>query len=101
MFKLPRVVEITDDNMNWLSKHHADVTLTEAAHKLNVCVDTLKRILVREGLRDFEGAKYVVARKVTVAMWNRACMDCGCTKTRPKNWYYCKKCRADRGYEDE
>ena len=49
-----------------------------------MCVDTLKRILVREGLRDFEGAKYVVARKVTVAMWERPCMDCKSTELRPK-----------------
>ena len=73
---MPRVVEITDDNMTWLTEHHAQVTLTEAARRLDVCVDTLKRILVREGLRDFEGAKYVVARKVTLAMWERPCMDC-------------------------
>lgn len=98
---MPRVVEITDDNMTWLTEHHAQVTLTEAARRLDVCVDTLKRILVREGLRDFEGAKYVVARKVTVAMWERPCMDCKSTELRPKNWYYCKKCRSDRGYEDE
>jgi hypothetical protein len=87
--------------MTWLTEHHAQVTLTEAARRLDVCVDTLKRILVREGLRDFEGAKYVVARKVTVAMWERPCMDCKSTELRPKNWYYCKKCRSDRGYEDE
>ena len=98
---MPRVVEITDDNMTWRTEHHAQVTLTEAARRLDVCVDTLKRILVREGLRDFEGAKYVVARKVTVAMWERPCMDCKSTELRPKNWYYCKKCRSDRGYEDE
>lgn len=98
---MPKVVQISDDNMHWLSQHHANVTLTEAARKLSVCVDTLKRILVREGLRDFEGAKYVVARKETVNMWTRPCMDCGSTELRPKNWYYCRKCRADRGYEDD
>jgi len=28
-------------------------------------------------------------------------MDCKSTELSPKNWYYCKKCRADRCYEDE
>lgn len=98
---MPKVVTVTDDNMNWLREHHDTVTLTEAAERIGVCVDTLKRILVREGLRDFEGAKYVVARKETVTTWERPCMDCGCTQPRPKNWYYCKKCRASRGYDDE
>ena len=98
---MPKVVDVSDDNMKWLRENHDTVTLTEAAVRIGVCVDTLKRILVREGLREFEGAKYVVARKETVAMWSRPCMDCGCTEERPKNWYYCKKCRSSRGYEDE
>ena len=94
---MPKVVNVTDDNMKWLREHHDNVTLTEAADRIGVCVDTLKRILVREGLRDFEGAKYVVARKETVATWERPCMDCGCTEQRPKNWYYCKSAEHREG----
>jgi hypothetical protein len=98
---LPKVVEVTDDNMSWLRENHESVTLTEAADRIGVCVDTLKRILVREGLREFEGAKYVVARKEMVHTWTRPCMECGSTEERPKNFYYCRPCRAKRGYEDE
>ena len=39
---MPKVVTVTDDNMNWLREHHDTVTLTEAAERIGVCVDTLK-----------------------------------------------------------
>lgn len=98
---MPKVVDVSDDNMEWLRQNHDNVTLTEAADRLEICVDTLKRILVREGLREFEGAKYVVARKDTITTWERPCMECGDTEPRPKNWYFCKSCRSSRGYDDE
>ena len=60
---MPKVVTVTDDNMNWLREHHDTVTLTEAAERIGVCVDTLKRILVREGLRDFEGLNMLSPEK--------------------------------------
>jgi IS30 family transposase len=67
---------------------------TEMARHLNICVDTVKRILQREGLAEFEGAKYVVALSNTknTKYWNRPCMKCKTTKTRPKWQYFCDKC---------
>lgn len=97
---MAKPVKVSEKQINWLKKNHESMSLNDVASQLGVCVDTLKRILVREGIRDFEGAKYVVARKEVVNMWDRACMDCGTKEQRPKNWYYCKACRAARGFDD-
>ena len=98
---MPKVVNVSDTQMDWLRENHDSMSLNDVATRIGVCVDTLKRILVREGIREFEGAKYVVARKESVSMWDRPCMECGKRESRPKNWYYCKDCRACRGYEDD
>lgn len=68
---------------------------TEMARRLGVCVDTVKRILQREGLKDFDGAKYVVAlsSENNVVMWRRPCMKCKDDKPRPKWQYICNKCK--------
>lgn len=65
----------------------------DVAKLFDCCVDTAKRILMREGLRYFEGAKYVIAREQTsFQIWTRPCMVCGCTKSRPKWQYRCDSC---------
>jgi hypothetical protein len=75
------------------------------ADHLNVCVDTLKRILVREGIADFSAAKYVIANSeiTKTETWHRPCMNCGSTRPRPK-WQYtcnaCKKNRDDGGFNE-
>ena len=97
---MPKVVNVTDDQIDWLRKNHDAMSLNDVATRIGVCVDTLKRILVREGIREFEGAKYVVARKESVAMWERPCMVV-LKNAVLKNWYYCKRCRASRGYDDD
>ena len=99
---MPKVVNVTDDQIDWLRKNHDAMSLNDVATRIGVCVDTLKRILVREGIREFEGAKYVVARKERV--W-----PCGSGRVWSvvlknavlKSWYYCKRCRASRGYDDD
>ena len=50
--------ELTKRQRKWLHKRHGDLDLTVIAQKLGCCVDTLKRILMREGLQYFAGAKY-------------------------------------------
>jgi len=72
-----------------------DRPYTEMSRHLGVCVDTVKRILQREGLKDFDGAKYVVARTSDnyINMWTRSCMKCGDDKPRPKWQYICNKCK--------
>jgi len=97
---LPTKVRIGETDLLWLYKNHDKKTYSEQADRLGCCVDTLKRILVREGLQEFDGAKYQVRRDFKEQMWSRPCMDCGDNAERPKNHYFCKACRKTRGYED-
>lgn len=57
------------------------------ASYMHCCVDTLKRILQRNALMEFDGAKYALA--IPVKMWRKPCIRCGDTTPRPKNKYYC------------
>ena len=59
---MPRVVPVSDEDKTWLRKNHKDYTYSDMAQRIGCCVDTLKRILVREGLQEFDGAKYQVRR---------------------------------------
>lgn len=81
---------------------NGDSYISMSVH-MSVCVDTLKRILQREGLAEFEGAKYVVAlsRVNRPDMWNRPCMKCKDDAPRPKWQYFCDKCRPDPDGADE
>jgi hypothetical protein len=71
----------------------------EMAGHIGVCVDTVKRMLSRHGIEDFDGAKYAFPPETK--MWNRPCMGCGTTVTRPKNLYYCDKCRPTSQLGDQ
>jgi|AACY02.1.fsa_nt_gi IS30 family transposase len=75
---------------------------TSMATSLGVCVDTLKRILQREGLAEFEGAKYAVSmtRSNKKNVWVRPCMKCKDDRPRPKWQYFCDKCRATLDDDD-
>ena len=97
---MPRRVNVDEENLSWLKANHSRLSHKELASKFNCCVDTIKRILVRHNLQDFDGAKYQVKRTYEEKTWQRPCMDCGDTKKRPKNWYYCIECRGKRGYEE-
>lgn len=98
---MPKRVIISKDNYHWLHAHHARTSYADMARKLKVNIDTLKRILVREGLREFDGAKYAVARETFVELWKRPCMRCKSREQRPKNMYFCKKCRVTLGFEGD
>lgn len=71
-------------------------TYKEMASYMDVCTDTLKRILVREGLAEFDGAKYAISptHKSQVETWTRPCMKCKTEEPRPKWQYICDKCKA-------
>ncbi len=89
-------VEVTKDVLDYLTKAvETKKPYTEMAQHLGFCVDTVKRILHREGLVEFEGAKYVIAlsSEKHTKTWNRPCMRCKCTKPRPKWQYFCNKCK--------
>ena len=59
------------------------------------CTDTLKRILVREDMADFEGAKYALSpsHRTQTKMWKRPCIRCKSEVERPKWQYICDKCK--------
>jgi len=78
----------TPEQMAWLrAAITRNASFREMASHMKVCVDTVKRILHRNRLMDFDGAKYALA--IPTKTWNRPCLRCGCKKTRPKNQYYC------------
>lgn len=85
---------LTDDERQWLAEHVAD-PLAEQARHLGVCTDTVKRLHVQHGLRQYPGAKFQKRKRAT---WERPCINCGCTKRRPRNHYLCKTCRKEAGY---
>ena len=81
--------ELSDDEKEWLRAHVADPLPEQASH-LGVCTDTVKRLHVALGLRQYPGAKFQPRKP---AYWKRPCMRCGTTKRRPRNHYFCAKCR--------
>lgn len=80
------------EQVQWLIENHKTSTLVECSKHLGFCPDTLRRVLVREGVASYPGAKYTVSRKRLARHWNRPCMRCKCTKTRERNQYLCVKC---------
>lgn len=90
---MPRKIAITPEKRAYLHRHHERMEPQDVARLFDCCVDTAKRILMREGLKYFDGAKYVVAREKTAYQtWQRPCMICGCTKLRPRWQYRCEPC---------
>lgn len=76
------------------------------AEYVGVCTDTLKRMLVREGLAEFDGAKYAIspAARGEAPTWERPCMRCKDASPRPKWQYICSKCKdnvGDTGVPDD
>lgn len=97
---MPRKVVVTEAHKKWLRQNHLSKSYPDMASHVGCCVDTLKRILVREGLQDFEGAKYQVRRTFRVERWTRPCITCGKPEERPKGWYMCRRCRLSAGYDE-
>ena len=87
---------ITEEDRQALSDMLDDgYTYKEMASYMEVCTDTLKRILVREGLAEFDGAKYAVSptHKSQVATWARNCLKCRTKYTMPKWQQICDSCK--------
>lgn len=81
-----------------------DYSYRAMSKAFGVCTDTLKRMLVREGLAEFDGAKYAVSPKPDWEMWERPCMRCKDDKPRPKWQYICDRCKRNTnstGVSDE
>lgn len=102
---------ISDDQINWLRQHHPLVSLPRRdpsrmsykmlADHVGVCVDTVKRILVLHNIANFESEKYAISRTQETPTWRRPCMQCGCTKPRPRNKYICQPCKIRMDWIDE
>ena len=86
-------VRVTDARRDWLKANYGERTLSSMAREMGCCVDTLKRILVREQIAEFDGAKFALRRGASVKTWRRPCMRCKCTKPRDKNHYLCDRCK--------
>lgn len=98
---MPRPVVIPAGKMAWLYKNHKRKSYAEQARYLKINVDTLKRILVRERLQEFEGAKYQLPRDHDLKTWERPCLICDDRTPRPKWHFYCTQCRKNLGYEED
>ena len=59
-------------------------------HGVTLCEDSIRRRATALGLIEPVGGKYVP--RVIVKMWNRPCMFCKDTTSRPKNQYICNPC---------
>lgn len=87
-----RKLSLSQEDINWLTDNHQTFSLRSLASKYDCCVDTIKRILMRYDLQYFEGAKYQF--KIQEKTWSRACISCGCKKSRPKFQYKCGRCTS-------
>ena len=74
---------------NWASQ----MPLKQMASEVGCCVETLKRILNREGIAIFPAAKYQTSKRQRQQVWERACLSCGSKKPRPRWQYICNKCK--------
>jgi hypothetical protein len=81
------------DLMRWMLDN--SYTYRAMAKRFDICTDTLKRILMREGIAEFEGAKYVVAPAALEQTWTRPCIKCRAKAARPKWQYICDTCKSD------
>ena len=98
---MTRKKEPTEAQLEWLEQAvERGVTFKVMAAEIEVCVDTLKRILHRHGIMEFDGAQYQI--RPDYIMWERPCMGCGDKTPRPKNLFFCHGCRpSDGGVPDE
>ena len=95
-------IKLSVEQVEYLKQNHLKTSYADMSRKLGVCADTLKRMLVRLELQEFNGAKYHHRQKPKT--WKRPCMKCKCTKPRPINQYICTSCTTGEDinfFEDE
>jgi len=81
------------DLLEYMLDH--DYTYRAMARRFDCCSDTIKRILIREGLAEFNGAKYAItANQSEIDNWERPCLKCKSTNPRPRWQYVCNKCKS-------
>jgi len=91
----------TQVDLNWLEATYKSnsMTLRAMATEAGCCVDTLKRILNREGIAIYSAAKYQTSSRKNAGTWQRPCMKCGSSKSRPKWQYICTPCKETQADE--
>ncbi len=86
-------IEPSESELAWLEDAVAEgLPYSKMAAHMGCCTDTLKRILHREGIVEFEGAKYQSRTLDKPVMWDRPCMRCKDETPRPKWQYFCARC---------
>lgn len=86
--------QLSAEQIEWLHQNHKTMKLTQCSRHLGFNADTLRRQLVRDGLRTYDGAKYAIGRRTSRKTWRRPCMACGDTTPRERNLYLCEPCRS-------
>lgn len=97
---MPTPIKLSEDQLDWIADNHGLLAYAEMARTVGVCVDTLKRIMVREGIAGFEGAKFTPPPPAP-EMWDRPCIRCKTKERRPKGFYLCSPCRRASGYTED
>jgi len=91
------------DLLEWML--HNDYSYRAMARRFDVSSDTLKRILIREELAEFDGAKYAIVSQETENqdLWERPCLKCKSDAPRPRWQYVCNRCKPveNSGLPDE
>lgn len=83
--------QLSDDERAYLENAlQGRVSFEDMAEHIGVHVDTLKRLLMRNGLARFNAAKY--ARTDPPNIWRRPCIRCGDDAPRHRNQYFCDYC---------
>lgn len=86
---------LSEDEVRWLRDAHGrGATQPQMAAHIGVCVDTVKRMLVRHGIASFDGAKYL-AVSVAAPTHTKPCLRCGDCSPRPIEYRLCDGCRDD------
>lgn len=67
--------------------------ITAIAREVGLHPDTVRRILARQGVCTFEGAKYEPT--IRTKTWHRPCLVCRSTAERPKWQFLCSRCSPD------
>lgn len=77
-------------------------TLKQIADGYGICLDTLRRYLVKLGLADYKSERFQPPRPRPQS-WKRPCLICKSTKPRPVGQFVCTPCkerRDDSGLSD-
>ena len=97
---MPKRVPVSPQDLDWLRQNAEKLPVKDIAKRFDCCIDTAKRILHRNDIIHFDGAKYEKRRDHDLKMWSRPCMGCKSTDPRPKNQYFCDTCRENLDMEN-